>query len=836
MLHQSNVMQKHKERKMGSFIPHSIRKSTLLLLIAAATVGVSSVSASIKNKTNRTTAPNIAAFKSRLSELQAQQQKKRRQILSSASRIQALQSAHKAHVTSFRYVYLPYSIGAITVNTTTDEAAVNAAVSDTAADGMVSLRSAVQYANKIIGSDTIIVPAGTYTLTIAPLGGDTAATGNLDINDSLTIKGAGENETIIDGNQIDRIFNIGSINTSIAVKLSGLMITGGYSSGSNPDDAGFGGGMEVNGGTVGLDSVNVINNYSDYSGGGIGIYDGTFTMNYGSLSNNFADAGGTHDLTDDGGGADIWSGTSTFNGVTIDSNVAVIGGGIDNFFGGTGANLVLSECIFIDDSTVAGQFFYGGGLENYQGNFTIDSCTFRNCYGDGDGGAIDISAGANTITNSIFDGNYSPFIAGAIQDAGTSLTMTGDSVVWNTARFGFGGILTISQFKMQDSFIGYNSTTSDMTGHIAGGIALGSIDTLINVSIRGNSADLGAGVTSDTAYVYFSQVDIDSNTATLYGGGVFAVNDFNMYFSQVHIDGNSAGESGGGILDSNITVHFSQVYVDSNHSFVGGGIDDESGGIVWESGSMSDNTADSVGGGMYFNGIANDTLYHVTTTGNSPDPIYNAMSGAYAVVLIDASLPVQATDFVATSGIGSVTLSWNTQSEVANAGFNILREDPNASSFKLISSYTSNDSLKGIGTSSTGRSYGFTDNHVVSGSTYQYEIQSVSTNGATKDLTTISITVGVPKSYALYQNYPNPFNPTTVISYQLSAISRVTLKVYDVLGREVATLVDGQQNPGAYKVSFDGTKYASGVYFYRISAAGNDGQKFVSIKKLVLMK
>ncbi len=95
---------------------------------------------------------------------------------------------------------------------------------------------------------------------------------------------------------------------------------------------------------------------------------------------------------------------------------------------------------------------------------------------------------------------------------------------------------------------------------------------------------------------------------------------------------------------------------------------------------------------------------------------------------------------------------------------------------------------------------------------------------------------GLPKTFALYQNYPNPFNPTTAISYQLSAVSQVTLKVYDVLGREVATLVDGQENAGVYKVNFNASRYASGVYFYRIAAVGNGGQRFAAIKKLMLVK
>ena len=90
---------------------------------------------------------------------------------------------------------------------------------------------------------------------------------------------------------------------------------------------------------------------------------------------------------------------------------------------------------------------------------------------------------------------------------------------------------------------------------------------------------------------------------------------------------------------------------------------------------------------------------------------------------------------------------------------------------------------------------------------------------------------GVPSQFALEQNYPNPFNPTTVIDYQLPVNSFVTLKVYDVLGREVATLVDGQKSAGYYQTTFDGSRFASGVYFYRIQAG-----TFTVVKKFVLMK
>ncbi len=89
----------------------------------------------------------------------------------------------------------------------------------------------------------------------------------------------------------------------------------------------------------------------------------------------------------------------------------------------------------------------------------------------------------------------------------------------------------------------------------------------------------------------------------------------------------------------------------------------------------------------------------------------------------------------------------------------------------------------------------------------------------------------VPHEFVLYQNYPNPFNPVTVIRFEIPSTEHVSLTVYDVLGRRVETLMDGEVTPGYYEVPFDGTRYASGVYFYRI-VAGRSSQ----VKKMMLLK
>jgi hypothetical protein len=98
-------------------------------------------------------------------------------------------------------------------------------------------------------------------------------------------------------------------------------------------------------------------------------------------------------------------------------------------------------------------------------------------------------------------------------------------------------------------------------------------------------------------------------------------------------------------------------------------------------------------------------------------------------------------------------------------------------------------------------------------------------------------TDALPTAYDLSQNYPNPFNPTTTIRYALPEASRVTLEVFDMVGRRVATLADGPQTAGYHTATFDGRALASGAYIYRLRAVNQaTGQPFVQTRTLVLIK
>lgn len=127
-------------------------------------------------------------------------------------------------------------------------------------------------------------------------------------------------------------------------------------------------------------------------------------------------------------------------------------------------------------------------------------------------------------------------------------------------------------------------------------------------------------------------------------------------------------------------------------------------------------------------------------------------------------------------------------------------------------------------------SYKFIDKNPEPGK-YSYRLKQIDFDGSFNYSNIIELEILSPEEFILEQNYPNPFNPVTVISYQLSVNSYVTLKIFDILGKEVETLVNEQQQAGSYKVQFNASHLASGVYLYKLQAGS-----FTAVKKFVFMK
>jgi hypothetical protein len=100
----------------------------------------------------------------------------------------------------------------------------------------------------------------------------------------------------------------------------------------------------------------------------------------------------------------------------------------------------------------------------------------------------------------------------------------------------------------------------------------------------------------------------------------------------------------------------------------------------------------------------------------------------------------------------------------------------------------------------------------------------------------ITVAVASPDKFEVYQNYPNPFNPTTTISYQLTTVSKVNLRVYNLLGQEVAALVDADRLAGYHRETWDATTFASGVYIYQLIATDGHGSKQIAHKRMMLLK
>jgi len=247
--------------------------------------------------------------------------------------------------------------------------------------------------------------------------------------------------------------------------------------------------------------------------------------------------------------------------------------------------------------------------------------------------------------------------------------------------------------------------------------------------------------------------------------------------------------------------------------------------------NTSDDTWDIGGGGT------SNALDVVTTAGpNTWNEVSDGVIDYYVDIqfLNDQTLPVQAVSLVAITGNSKVTLVWETGSEFNNAGFEIYRMAQDETDFKYIAGYQTNPDLRGLGTSSHGKRYTYTDENVKGGATYVYKIYAVDFNGNRQEFGSITANVvaEIPNKYVLYQNYPNPFNPGTEIRFDLPKSGNVKLEIFNSLGEKVAVLYDGFMEAGYGKVvRWNANGFPSGVYYYRLTADG-----FVDVKKMVLMK
>jgi hypothetical protein len=192
-----------------------------------------------------------------------------------------------------------------------------------------------------------------------------------------------------------------------------------------------------------------------------------------------------------------------------------------------------------------------------------------------------------------------------------------------------------------------------------------------------------------------------------------------------------------------------------------------------------------------------------------------------------APLPVELTSFTATAKGRGVELVWNTATEVNNYGFEIekgrMKDELGSMNWEKIGF------VEGHGTTNAPKSYTFVDGSA--SGTVAYRLKQIDRDGSFEYSNQVEITIAAPKEFALMQNHPNPFNPATAISYTLPVAGHVTLKIYNLIGKEVATLVNGVQDAGVKVAQFNASQLPSGIYFYTLRT-----QNFSATRKMMLLK
>ena len=187
------------------------------------------------------------------------------------------------------------------------------------------------------------------------------------------------------------------------------------------------------------------------------------------------------------------------------------------------------------------------------------------------------------------------------------------------------------------------------------------------------------------------------------------------------------------------------------------------------------------------------------------------------------TVPVELISFTAEVINKKVILSWITATETNNYGFEIERKQSSVDWAKI-------GFIQGNGTTIKRNIYNYADEKIETGE-YYYRLKQIDYDGSFEYSPEVQIKIEVFYNFNLEQNYPNPFNPGTIIKYSIKNAGLVTLKVYDILGKEVVTLVNGNKTAGNYFVNFNASNLPSGIYFYRLTTGS-----FVASRKMIVLK
>jgi hypothetical protein len=223
-------------------------------------------------------------------------------------------------------------------------------------------------------------------------------------------------------------------------------------------------------------------------------------------------------------------------------------------------------------------------------------------------------------------------------------------------------------------------------------------------------------------------------------------------------------------------------------------------------------------------------IHNVLGTGNAGD-IIAATLGIDNITAAETPLPVELTSFTAGLTGKTITLNWTTASEINNRGFEIERAIRKTVQIEDIH-WRTVGFKKGSGTTTEKKLYTFSDNiSEISDELIVYRLKQLDFDGSFEYSNEIMVENNLPIGFSLEQNYPNPFNPTTNFKFRIAEPGLVSLKVFDVLGNEVVTLLNEERPAGIYKVVFSGEQLSSGIYYYTLQAGkSNQTMKMILLK------
>jgi len=241
---------------------------------------------------------------------------------------------------------------------------------------------------------------------------------------------------------------------------------------------------------------------------------------------------------------------------------------------------------------------------------------------------------------------------------------------------------------------------------------------------------------------------------------------------------------------------------------------------------------DSINGDYYRMLAPGTYTFEFSAAGHFPKTVSAVQVNNLQATILNVELipedpvPVELISFTVSVNNNSVLLEWVTATETNNSGFEVQRSEFGVQS----SEWRDVGFIPGFGTTTERHSYSFTDENLEPGN-YSYRLKQTDLDGSFNYSEIVDVDVTAPLIFSLEQNYPNPFNPNTKIRFTISDVRFTILKVYEVLGNEVATLVNEEKQAGSYEVEFNGTGLPSGIYFYQLKTSD-----LVNTRKMVLMK